>query len=79
MQSQTKDEMFAVLEKYQQTLQNENIKAAKDKSYFFLTRIKFLGPIIEKNTITQMKSRIDAIQNSSHIHIKIKSKNSLEC
>ena len=54
--------MFAVLEKYHQILQNENMKAAPDKSYFFLTRVKFLGHIIEKNNITPLKSRIDAIQ-----------------
>ena len=58
MQSQTKDEMFAVLEKYHQLLQNKNMKAAPDKSHFFLTRVK----IIQKNTITPLKSRIDAIQ-----------------
>ena len=62
MQSQTKDEMFTVLEKYYQILQNENMKAAPDKSHFIFTRVKFLGHIIEKNTITPMKSRIDAIQ-----------------
>ena len=63
MQSQTKDEMFAVLEKYHQVLQNENMKAAPAKSHFSLTRVKFLGHIIERNTITPLKSRIDAIQN----------------
>ena len=63
MQSQTKDEMFVALEKYHQILQNENIKAAPDKSQFFLTRVLFLGHIIEKNTKTPLKSRIDAIQN----------------
>ena len=62
MQSQTKDEVFTVLEKYHQLLQNKNMKAAQDKSQFFLTRVKFLGHIIEKNTITALKSRIDAIQ-----------------
>ena len=34
MQSQTKDEMFTVLEQYQQILKNENTKAAPDKSRF---------------------------------------------
>ena len=62
MQSQTKDEMFNVLEKYHQILQNENLKAAPDKSHFFLTRVKFLGHNIERKTITPLKSRIDAIQ-----------------
>ena len=62
MQSKTKDEMFTVLEQYHKILQNENLKAAPDKSHFFLTRVKFLGHNIERNTITPLKSRIDAIQ-----------------
>ena len=48
MQSQTKEEMFKVLEHYHKILQNENLKAAPDKSHFFLTRVKFLGHNIEK-------------------------------
>ena len=62
MQSQMKDEMFIILEQYHQILKNENMKAAPDKSHFFLTRVKFLGHIIERNTITPSKSRIPAIQ-----------------
>ena len=61
-QSQTADEMFIILEQYHQILKNENLKAAPDKSHFFLTRVKFLGHIIERNLITPLKSRIDAIQ-----------------
>ena len=38
------------------------MKAAPDKSHFFLTFVKFLGHIIEKDTITPLKSRNDAIQ-----------------
>ena len=41
MQSQTKDEMFTVLEQYHKILQNENLKAAPDKSHFFLTHLIF--------------------------------------
>ena len=62
MQSQTKDEMFTVLEKYHQILLQENMKAAPDKSHFFPTRVNYLGHIIERNTITPLNSRIDAIQ-----------------
>ena len=63
MQPQKKDEIFIVLEKYHQILQNKNMKAARDKSYFFfIKREKVLGHIIEKNTITPLKSQIDAIQ-----------------
>ena len=35
MQSQTKDEMFIVLEQYHQILKNENMKAAPERSPFF--------------------------------------------
>ena len=38
------------------------MKAVPDKSLFFLTRVKFLGHINEINTITRLKSRIDANQ-----------------
>ena len=62
MQSQTKEEICIILEQNHQILKNENVKAAPDKSHFFLTRVKFLGHIIERNTITPLKSRIDAIQ-----------------
>ena len=55
-QSQTKNEMSAVLKKYHQILLKEIIKASPDKSHFFLTRVKFLGHIIG-NTITPSKSR----------------------
>ena len=51
MQSQTKEEMFTVLEHYHKILQNENLKAAPDKYHFFLARVKFLGHNIERNTI----------------------------
>ena len=62
MQSQTKEEMFTVLEHSDKILQNKNLKAAPDKSHFFLTRVKFFGHNIERNTIFPLKSRIDAIQ-----------------
>ena len=79
MQSQTKEEMFTVLEQYNQILKNENVKAVPDKSHFFLTRVKFLGHIIERNTITPLKHASTQLKNFNHIRIKIKSKNSLEC
>ena len=34
-QSQTKDEMFTVFERYHQILLHQNMKAAPDKSHFF--------------------------------------------
>ena len=63
MQSQTKKEMFTVLEKYHQILQNKNMKAAPDKSHFFQRRVKFRGHINERKTNFSLKSGIEAIQN----------------
>ena len=62
MQSQTKDEIFTVLEKYHQILLQENIKAAPDKPHFFLKRVQFFGHITERNTFSPLKSRKNAIQ-----------------
>ena len=39
MQSQTKAEMFIVVEKYHQILLRKNMKAAPDKSHFLKSRI----------------------------------------
>ena len=41
-------------------LLKENLKAARI-NYFFSHSVKFLGHIIEGNTITALKSLIDAI------------------
>ena len=38
------------------------MKAAPDKSIFFLTRVKFLEHIVERKAINPLKSHIDAIQ-----------------
>ena len=43
-------------------LLHENMKAARISHVFFITRVKFLGHIIKRNTLTPLKSRIDAIQ-----------------
>ena len=69
-----KDEMFLILEQYHQRIKNENMKAAPDK-----TSVKFLGHIIERNTITPLKSRIHAVQKLQPPKIERKTKNILEC
>ena len=79
MQTQTKDEMFTVLEQYHKILQNENLKTAPDKSHFFLTRVKFLEHNFERNSITRLDSRIDAIQKLQPSTNKKKFKKSSEC
>ena len=78
MQSQTKHEMFKVLDKYHQKLLKGNMNAALDKSQFFISRAKFIGHFIEEKTITQLKSRIVAIIKLQPRSNKRKFKNFLE-
>ena len=61
IQSLTKQEMFKVLDEYHEMLIKETMKAASDKSHFFLTRVKLFGHIIEVTKIIPSKSRIDVI------------------
>ena len=60
IRSQTKEEIFKFLDKYHQILLQENMKAAPDKSHFFLTPVKLLGHINDVTTITPLESQIDA-------------------
>ena len=79
MLSRTKNEIYFVLDNYHQTLLTETIKAAPDKSHFFLTRLKFFGHLIEGNTMTPLKTHIDAIIKLQPPSNKKKTKNFLEC
>ena len=55
MQSQTKDEIFTVLEKNHQILLQENMKTASDKSHFFLTRVKIPWTYYRKKHYNSIK------------------------
>ena len=79
MQSHTNDEMFIILEQYHQTLKNKNLKAAPDKSQFLITRVKFLGYIIEKKHYNSIKITDGRNSKTSATHKLKNSKNSLEC
>ena len=51
--------MLQTLNEYHTFLENENPKAAPDKSFFFLDPVKFLGHQIQNNHIYPLKSKID--------------------
>ena len=67
------------MKKCRQSLYKENLKAAPDKSYIFLTRVNFLGHNIEGKIITLLKSHMDAIIKLQHPSNIKKSKKFLEC
>ena len=47
IQTNSYDQMFETLIEYHKILLKENLKAAPDKTYFMLKKVKFLGHIIE--------------------------------
>ena len=59
IQDPTTDTMLRTLTEYHTILQNENLEAAPDKSFFFLDSVKFLGHQIQNNHIYPLKSKID--------------------
>ena len=51
--------MLQTLTQYHTVLENENLKAAPDKSFFFIDSVKFLGHQIQNNHIQPLKSKLD--------------------
>ena len=66
IQTTTHEQMYETLEEYHKFLQKENLKAAPDKTYFILKKVKFLGHIIENKNIKPLTSRIEGLQNFEH-------------
>ena len=54
--------MFETLIEYHKILLKENLKAAPDKTYFMLKKVKVLGHIIEDKKVKPLTSRIDGFQ-----------------
>ena len=63
MQTHTINDMFNIIIQYHEILKEQNIKAAPDKSFFFLTEVKFLGNTIKKNEVRPLQKKIDAFLN----------------
>ena len=63
LQAQDKQEMFTVIREYHALLREANLKAAPDKTKFFLRKVKLLGHVISKGTLSPITSRIADIQN----------------
>ena len=63
MQSQTRGEMFTIINEYHTLLRKAGLKAAPDKTCFFLKKVKFLGHVISPDGIQQMAKHVDALRN----------------
>ena len=63
LQSHTKAEMFTIIHEYHQLLRKGGLKAAPDKTHFFLGKVKFLGHVISEQGIQPVAKRIKILQN----------------
>ena len=63
MQSQTRGEMFTIINEYHTLPRKAGLKAAPDKTFFFLNKVKFLGHVISPDGIQPIAKRVDALRN----------------
>ena len=63
MQSQTKHEMFTIINEYYTLLRKAGLKAAPDKTFFFLKKVKFLGHVISPDGIQPIAKRVKDLKN----------------
>ena len=63
MQSQNMKEMFTVLNEYHTHLRKAGLKAAPDKTFFFLMKVKFLGHVISPEGIQPIAKRVKDLKD----------------
>ncbi len=62
MQAQTKEEMFNIIKEYHALLRKAGLKAAPDKTMFFLRKVKFLGHVISEAGIQPVAKRVQDLK-----------------
>ena len=63
MQSQTRGEMVTIINEYHNLLRKAGLKAAPDKTFFFLKKVKFLGHVISPDGTQPIAKLVDALRN----------------
>ena len=63
MQSQSINEMFTVINEYHIFLRRASLKAASDKTFFFLKKVKFLGHVISPEGTQPIAKRVKDLKN----------------
>ena len=63
LQAKGKREMLTIVKEYHSLLRKANLKAAPDKTMFFLPKMRFLGHVLSKDGLSPIASRIDDIRN----------------
>ena len=63
MQSQTKHEMFTIIDEYHTLLRKAGLKATPDKTFFFLKKVNFLGHVISPDGIQPIAKRVEDLKS----------------
>ena len=63
MQAKNKQELFTVIQEYHDLLRKSGLKAASDKTLFFLRKVKFLGHVIAAEGIQPVAKRVRDLHN----------------
>ena len=63
MQLQTRNEVFGFINEYHTLLRRAGLKAAPDKTFLFLKKVKFLGHVISPDGIQPIAKPVDALRN----------------
>ena len=66
MQSQTRGEMFTIINEYHTLLRKAGLKAAEDKTFFFLKKVKFFGHVISPDGNQPIAKRVTPYGTSCH-------------
>ena len=63
MHSQNKGEMFSINHEYHNLLRKAGLKAAPEKTFFFLKKVNFLGHVISSEGIQPIAKRVKDLKN----------------
>ena len=63
MHSQKKGEMFSIIHEYHNLLRKAVLKAAPEKTFFFLKKVNFLGHVISSEGLQPIAKRVKDLKN----------------
>ena len=63
MQSQTRSEVFTIINEYHTLLRKAGLKAAPDNTFLLLKKVKLLGHVISPDGIQPIAKRVDALKS----------------
>ena len=63
LQSQSKNEIFTVINEYHTLFRRAGLKTTPDKTFFFLKQVKFLGHVIPPEEIKSIAKRVKDLKN----------------